>query len=349
MSESPGIKVIRAAAERLLPGGEIETVGDRSWLVSVATGDDRFSVRQLDPSWTANRVDLIHEFLQQPELQSATPLVGKVRTGTLVFDARDWVQGTAIGPALVSLPWRSLHLPVKLEDDQLGSIAASLGTLHRTGSNSSIVARAPHFKLKDAMVAARRALDLQERQLASEIRKESRARRWLTAARPLLTNAEQAFEQHGFLRDESEVIAHLDLWGSHIVAASDRSATFLDFSAIGAAPAAVDLAQLIARSGAWSDDRVERVLQRYSEEMPIAPLQRRMLPWLTAIDAIPTCGHLLARAHSEAAPLSDSDRRRVWAAADLQLELLATLAFAFVPQPPRPYRRQARRKAQTEE
>jgi len=261
----------------------------------------------------------------------------------MAYDARTWADGTTPGASIADAEWNSIHLPADIPLDQLGSIAASLGAFHRTGMNGSILARTPHYKVKETFTAVRRSLDMDERRLAGEIRKESRARRWLSASRPLLTNAEQALEQTGSMREEPAVIAHLDLWGSHIVRGPDGAATLLDCSTIGAAPAAVDIAQLIARGGAWSDERVERVLQGYASEMPIPPLQRRMLPWLTALDAIPACGRLLVRAHDERNPLSNSDRRKVLAASDLQLELLASLASAFVPAPPRPFRRIGKR------
>jgi hypothetical protein len=343
MSRASGVDAVAAAAERFFPGGQVEPVAGRSWLVSVTTAESQFSVRQLDPTLPAVRVDLIHEFLAQNDLRHATPLMAQDRVGSLAFDARNWVEGAAQGISIVEAEWSSLRLPADLQLDQLGSIAAALGAFHRTGLNGSILARTPHLKLKDSLTAARRALDLDERRLAGEIRKESRARRWLSATRPLLTNAEQALEQANFLRDESSVVAHLDLSGSHIVTAGDGTSAFLDCATIGAAPAAVDIAQLIARGGGWSDERVERVLQRYTDELAISPLQRRILPWLTALDAIPACGRLLVRAHDERHPLSDSDRRIVLAAADRQLELLASLASAFVPSPPRPYRRIGRR------
>ena len=345
MSIEPGADAVSAAAKRLHSGGQLEPVAGRPWLASVATDDGRFSVRQLDPTLPAIRIDLIHEFLSQADVRNATPLVAQDRVGSLAFDARVWVNGGPLGASIVDRAWNTLHLPVDLPLDVLGSTAASLGAFHRTGTNSSILARVPHYKVKDTLIAARRSLDLDERRLASEIRKESRARRWLSSARPLLTKAEQSLEQAGFLREEPAVIAHLDLWGSHIVSAEDGAASFLDCSAIGAAPAATDIAQLIARSGVWSDERVERALQRYSDEQPISPVQRRLLPWLIALDAIPACGRLLVRANDERNPLSDSDRRTVWAAADLQLELLASLATAFVPLPPRKFHYTGRRKS----
>ncbi len=339
MSAAPGLDAVTAAAERFFPGGQSEPVDGRSWLRTVMTGDGRYSVRQLDPGIPAIRVDLIHEFLAQPDLRSCTPLVANDNVGTLAFDARVWVDGSDAGTGIVAPEWNTLHLPAELSLDQLGSAAAALGVFHRSGLNHSILARAPRFKVQEALTLARRSLDASERRLAGEIRKESRARRWLSAARPLLTNAERTFEQAGYLRDETEVIAHLDIWGSHIVFAADGSGSFLDCATIRAAPASADLAQLVARSGDWSDERVERVLQRYADEMPIPPMQRRLLPWLTALDAIPTCGDLLVRAIDETRPLTETDRRVVFAAADLQLELLATLTQAFVPPPPRQYRR----------
>ena len=343
MSYSPGIDAVTTLAERFVPGGQVEPVSGRSWLVSVTSDESRFSVRQLDPKLPAIRVELVHEFLAQPELRNATALTFHDGAGAQAFDARVWVEGEVNGACFVEANWSTLHLPSNRSIEQLGSIAASLGAFHRTGMNASILARAPHHKLKDELSTVRRSLDLDERRLAGEIRKESRAKRWLGAARPLLTNAEPALEQAGYLRDEPAVLAHLDLWGSHIVSSQNGTNAFLDCATIGAAPAIVDLAQLIARGGAWSDDRVEGVLQGYVDEAPLPPLQRRILPWLTALDAIRSCGRLLVRAHDERNPLSDKDRRTVFAAADLQLELLASLAAKFVPTPPRAYRRQGRR------
>lgn len=341
MSHPPG-EAIAAAAEQCFPGGALDSVEGRSWLVSVTTTAGRFSVRQLDPRVSAARVELLHEFLSQPELRNATPLVKAEGTGAFSYDARLWIAGTVAGAAIPGLEWNTLHLPGDVEASQLEEIADALGAFHRSGSTVSLVARAPRYRIKEGLTGVRRSIELYERALAGEIRKESRARRWLTASRPLLANAETSLDQVGFLRDEELVVAHLDLWGSHIVTQEEGGAAFLDCSTIAAAPAIVDIAQLIARNGAWSDDRVEMVLNRYAESYPIAPLQRRVLPWLTSLDAIESCGHLLVRAASERDPLSDSDRRAALRAADLQLELLQSLAAAFVPPPPRPYRRQPR-------
>ncbi|MEZ4506094.1 MAG: phosphotransferase [Thermomicrobiales bacterium] len=339
---APGSEAVVAASERLLPGGKPDSIGNRSWLATVTTDAGRFSVRQLDPAIPAVRVELIQEFLLQPELQNATRLVASDRIGPLAFDARSWALGSACGEAIVDGQWATIHLPSSLDLEQLGSIAAALAVFHQSGMNGSILARVPHLKLKDALSAARRSLDLDERRLAGEIRKESRARRWLSSARPLLANAEHAIEQADFLRSEQPVIAHQDLWGAHIVSEPDGGYAFLDCSRIGAAPVATDLAQLIGRNGAWSDDRVEQVLTGYADARPISPVQRRILPWLVALDAIPSCGRLLVRAHDERRPLSDADRRTVLQGADLQLELLARLAAEFVPPPPRQRRRPGR-------
>jgi Ser/Thr protein kinase RdoA (MazF antagonist) len=335
MSTTPGFDAVAAAAERLLPGGQIEPVEGRWWLVKVTTDSGRFSVRQVDPSLPSVRVDLIHEFLAQPELKNTTPLIARDRVGLLAFDARVWVDGTVTGSAVVRGAWNTLHLPSDLTIDQLGAVGSALGRFHRTGMNGSIVARAPNYKPKEVLAAVRRSIDLAERRLALEIRKESRARRWLGAARPLLSNAEKTLELTGFLRDEPPVLAHLDLSGSHIVDGPGSSVCFLDCSTLGAAPAAVDLAQLVARSGPWSEDRVERLLQRYADEMPLPPIQRRLIPWLVALDAIPTCGQLLVRAIDDREPLSEVERRAVLAAIDRQIDLLTALAAAFIPSPSR--------------
>lgn len=328
---SPGSDAVAAAAERLLPGAHLVSTSARPWLRDVTTDTGRYSVRQLDPRFSAVRVDLVHEFLSQPDLLHATRLVAHDRTGPLAFDVREWATGDIHGDAIVEGEWKTLHLPVELELDELGSIAAALAAFHRSGLNASIVARAPHLKLRDTIAGARRSLDLGERRLAGEIRKESRARRWLASSRPLLTNAELALEQAGYLRDEQPVIAHQNLWSAHIVAGESNRFAFLDCATIGAAPAVADLAQLLARGGEWSDERIERAISRYADEFPLAPVQRRLLPWLTVLDAIPSCGQLLVRAHDERTPLTDADRRTVFAAADLQLTLLATLAARFVP------------------
>jgi Ser/Thr protein kinase RdoA (MazF antagonist) len=205
-----------------------------------------------------------------------------------------------------------------------------------------LVARAPRVRIKELLASTRRSLELNERALAGEIRKESRARRWLTAARPLLANADSNLEHVDYLKDETLVMAHLDLWGSHMVS-GESGVSLLDCATVGAAPAVFDLAQLIARNGEWSDERVEQMLNGYTAEIPLPPSQRRMLPWLTALDAISSCGHLLARAHDERRPLSDSERRLAFAGADQQLELLQTMVTAFIPPPPRQYRRQGRK------
>lgn len=337
MTSAPETVHVTEAATRFLPGGEVTPVADHPWLVSVTSEAGRFSVRQLDPRLSSVRVDLVHEFLRQPGLLGATRLVAQDRVGTQVFDARIWADGSPICGAIVQSNWNTIHLVDDVPLEDLGRAAESLARFHRTGLNTSILARSPSFKAKENLTAVRRTLDLDERRLAGEIRKESRARRWLSAARPLLTNAEIALEQLGYLREEPALIAHLDLWGSHIVSSPDGEATILDCSTIGAAPAVVDIAQLIARTGGWTAERSEHVLQRYSELFPIPPVQRRILPWLVALDAIPGCGRLLVRAHDERNPLPESERRKVLAAADHQLELLASLATAFVPPPPRKY------------
>lgn len=343
MSMAPGNETT-AAAERFVPGATIELVEGRSWLVSATTADAHFSIRQLDPALPIARIEIVREFLSQPELQCATPVLWAERIGAAAFDARPWIDGTVLGVSLPGAEWTTLHLPAAVDADVLGTVAGSLGGFHRSGTSASLIARAPRYRAKDALAAVRRSLALDEHALAGEIRKESRARRWLTASRPLLANAESNLEQAGFMRDEPLVIAHADLWGSHIVIAPDGGATFLDCATIVAAPAVLDLAQLLSRNGAWSDDRVELVLNGYTASHAFPPLQRRLLPWLTALDAITHCGHLLARAENERRPLSDAGRRAALAAADIQLDLLQSLASHFVPAPPRQYRRPPQRR-----
>jgi Ser/Thr protein kinase RdoA (MazF antagonist) len=338
MSVPPGFETVSAAAETFVPGGVIEPVGGRSWLVSATTGGERFSVRQLDPGLPGARVELVHELLSLPELQHATRLIAAEGTGAHAFDVRAWMTGDVLGNAIPGPNWRTLHLPGELQTDQLGRIATSLGEFHHDVSSASLLARAPRFRAREWLNGVRRGLELDARLLSGELRKESRARRWLTASRPLLASAETSLEQVGYLRDEQLVIAHLNLWGSHLVRQADR-VSFLDFATIAAAPAIVDIAQLIARNGPWSDDRVELVLNCYAEANALSPLQRRVLPWLAALDAVASCGRLLVRATTERDPLPERDQRAIFNAIDPQLGLLQSLASAFVPPPPRPYRR----------
>lgn len=337
MSIAPGNETA-AVTERFFPGATIESVEGRPWLVFATVDEHRFSVRQLDPILPSTRIDIVHEFLARTELRTITPLIHTDRQGTTSFDARGWVDGMVMGAAIPFPDWRTLHLPASIETDDLGEIAYALGEFHREGSTTSLLARAPRFRIKESFGQVRRSLELNERVLGSEIRKESRARRWLIVSRVLLANAETNLERVEFLKEESLVIGHLALWGSHIITASENSPVFLDCTTIGATPAVVDLAQLLARNGPWSDDRTEQVLIRYAEANPISPLQRRLLPWLTALDAIASCGMLLARAHDERRPLSDAHRRQVFIAVDQQLELLEALGKAFVPRPQRQYR-----------
>ncbi len=342
MSSAPGNEIV-AVAERLFPGASIEPVDGRSWLVSATTGDRRFSVRRIHPAIPAARIDLVHELLAMPAVRGITQLEASERHGTESFDARVWADGTIAGPARPLPEWQTLHLPAAVDSSDLAVIAQTLGDLHRTATTTSLLARAPKHRVETSLVQARRSLALNERALGSEIRKESRARRWLTASRVLLANAEPTLEGAGFLRDEPLVIAHGDLWGSHIVAGPANDITFLDFASLTAAPAAIDLAQLLGRNGAWSGERVEQALNAYADRYPLQPLQRRTLPWLVAIDTIVTCGSLLARAHDDRHPLPESDRRTVLTATDQQLDLLQDLVSAFVPPAPRPYRRPGRR------
>ena len=344
MSLAPGNETA-AAAERFVPGATIEPVDGRSWLVAATIDDRRFSVRQLDPGLPATRVDIVHEFLAQSELRGATALIETERRGSLAFDAREWVSGVLVGSAIPMREWQTLHLPAAVETPKLGSIARALGEFHRSGTTTSLIARAPRFRANDALVQTRRSLEWNERALAGEIRKESSARRWLTASRILLANASTHLEHAEFLRDEPLVMAHLELWGSQIGDSSNGGLVFLDCQTITAAPAVVDLAQLVARNGEWSDDRVEQMLTAYTERHPIPPLQRRILPWLAALDAIAGCGMLLARAHDERRPLAESDRRSALLAADQQLVLLQALVGAFVPPPPRKYRYASQRQS----
>lgn len=347
MISDPGGDAVAAAAEQFFPGSSAEMVEGRPWLRAVTTGEGRFSVRQLDPGLPAARVELVHELLGQPGNSQVTPLLAASGSPTANFDARRWIDGKAQGAAVVQKPWRTLHLPTDLTPAMLAGVAAALAEFHRSGSNPSLIARAPKFNAKNWLAATRRSLELDERALAGEIRKESRARNWLTAARPLLSIAETTLEKAGFLRDEPLVIAHLDLWGSHIVDSGSEEMTFLDCSSIAAAPQIIDLAQLLARNGAWSADRVELALTGYAAGFPIEPLQRRVLPWLTAASAISSAGHLLARAANERDPLAEAHRRAVLAAVDHQLDLLQTLAAEFVPLPPRPHRRPNRRQSRS--
>lgn len=332
MSATPGEDSVAVIAARFFPGDSAETVGGRSWLLAVSGDQERRSVRQLDPGLPVSRIELIHEFLGRPELRHGTRVLQTDRSGSSHFDARTWIEGEPAGDALPHPDWQTVHLPSNVDTQLLARIAQALGAFHASGTSESLLARAPKIRIDSWIASVRRSIELDERALANEIRKESRARRWLTVSRSLVASAAPALEQAGFLRDEPLTMAHLDLWGSHIVINTDDLA-FLDCSAIAAAPQIVDIAQLIARNGAWSGERVELALNTYADANPIPPLQRRVLPWLAALDAIAGCGRLLVRAGSQRNPLPDNERRAVYASADQQLDLLQALASAFVPPP----------------
>ena len=345
MTDPNGKGSVADAAARFFPKGTVQSVEGRDWLLRVDSDERSYSVRALDPALPATRIDLIHELLASPDLQYATQLVkGERAGGGGVFDARVWIEGEPAGSSIPRERFRTIHLPTNLEEEALASTAAALALFHRTGSTTSLVARAPRFRIRDWLAGVRKSLTVDERRLAGEIRKESRARRWLTASRPLLASAERSLEEAGFLTEELEVLAHLDLWGSHMVIAGPEDVALLDFARIAAAPPAVDLAQLIARNGAWTGDRLEVALSAYSRIAPLSPLQRRMLPWLGALDGIASCGRLLALAQGEGNRVDDRTQRTLLASADQPLDLLQSLVEDVIPKPRRThYRKPAQR------
>lgn len=334
MTELPGT-VLAEAASRLAPGRTYQTLDWRTWIASVDLERGRASLRALDPRIPSSRLALMHEFLGQPMLEGSTPLVAVESIETWTFDLRQWAAGEVLGLALPGPPWDTHHLPASLARADIELIAGALAQFHRSGTSPSLLARVPRFKVRDALAATRHQIETRERQLGSELRKESSARRWLTLSRTLFTTAATNLEHVDFLRDEPSVIAHLDLWGSHIARTETGHIRFLDCSQIGAAPAIVDMARLLARTTRWDAETTELALARYSETNRIGPIERRSLPWLAALDGIATGGALLVKLDRSQRDMPDHQRRAVAESIDQELSLLQALVDQFVPPPAR--------------
>lgn len=358
---------LRHAAERFFPGfSAIEAVAGTSEAVRVEAAGEVWIVRRWPEGTAIERIAFVHEALRaarEGEI-SVVPLPAVAANGglrdrpTVValeshwYDAGSWMPGeVTVRRPTVALERGSVDLPGSLPGDLVAQTTAAIARFHAATTGTMEIAGAPRSPLRGFGAAANRAWRRRLQQLDPLSPRVPAVRAWRAAARRAVGEALSRIEAAGTAGEAVDVVAHGNLWPSHVLALpggeDEVLSGILDWSDAIATSPLVDVAQLITHFGGWTPDRAEAVLGTYHDVRPLRPAERRLLPAVAALDLVVQVGRLLGLGYGDEVRLDQGERslvRNGAAAMTTSLETLANVLEYGEARPPRQFRKWVYRK-----
>lgn len=294
------------AAALLLPGhGDLSTMAGAPASIRVETKQGPARVTRWSPGTTEARIEAIHDLFKLHEKPGAgflpTPIgapEGKASIslpGGHRYEARSWLVGSpAVREQLI--PGQPMPGPISI--DHIAAAAKAIAILHTV---SKPVARNRSFPAvpltslhrQTAMVGR----EIKDR-LLPLVQQYPPMREWVRAGDRIIPLAADAIG--GLLEGEETrlVVSHAGLWPEHILFLREDNGQPVVSGLAGwgnsvVSSPLVDLAQLVSRTVGWSHETIETVVESYQESASLAPLERRSLPLIVALDLLRETARLL--------------------------------------------------------
>ena len=289
----------------LLPGhGDLSTIAGAPSAIRVETAQGSARVTRWSPGTTEERIETLHELFKLRERPGAEFLpvpIGAPQGGASIalpgghrYEARGWLPGTsAARDALI--PGQPLPNPISV--DHVSAAARAIATLHTIGAPIARKRAIPAVPLtplhrQPAMISR----DTKDR-LTPMIQQFPPMREWVKAGDRIIPLAADAIG--GLLESEERrlVVSHAGLWPEHILFIREAGTPVVSGLAgwgnsVVSSPL-VDLAQLVSRTRGWSNETIEAVVENYQQLAALAPLERRSLPLIVALDLLREGARLL--------------------------------------------------------
>jgi Ser/Thr protein kinase RdoA (MazF antagonist) len=289
-----------------------EPVGSAPHLLRVVTGDGDVAIRASEPRATMESVSLTARalLLARPSGEGRLPVpqpvlgdasVWGVRIGERIASAASWLPGRPLARygdfrtpdgEVIDVP-----LPASAPAEAIVLDAVrTVGRFHTATSSlvhDSQVATAP---LSRILRNSEAAWSTQRREVGQRAAGSPEIRRWLRCGNRILPVATELLEHAGSAGTVACLI-HGDLWPANLLIdgnGPDRTLTgVVGWSGVTAGSPLIDLAHLAIHTSGWSGAAAETILGAYTEVAPLAPVERRMLPVVAALDLVPRVGWLL--------------------------------------------------------
>src|SRR5579884_3152118 len=306
---------LQDAARAFFPDASALTpVPESDRLLRAEAASGVWCVRRWASGTTAARIEFVHALLARLreagiEIVPAVAPLAPPREGSVLtlrgalYDAESWLPGEPPGqPAVVAGPREEhVNLPVTLPPQALTALAEGLARMHAASEELARGHEVPRARLRDVAEAVGRATRAHRERLGPILPTTPVARRWVQLSRRALPAATELLRARPAIWLGTTVVGNDDLWPAHTLFAppveEGRLTGIIDFADAAAGSPLLDLAQLIAHFGPWSDERAEAVLGAYTAIRPLGPDERHLLPAVAALDLTGEAGWLLRLAY----------------------------------------------------
>ncbi|MCC6704462.1 MAG: phosphotransferase [Thermomicrobiales bacterium] len=296
---------LREAAGLLLPGhGDLGTIAGAPGAIRVETAQGPARVTRWAPGTTEARIEALHDLFKLRERPGAGFLpvpIGAPSGGASIalpgghrYEARGWLPGA---PATRDplIPGQPLPNPISV--DHVSAAARAIATLHTisvpVARNRAIPAVPLTTLHRQTAIICRETKD----RLLPLVQQFPPMREWVRAGDRIVPLAADAIG--GLLESDEKrlVVAHAGLWPEHILFVREQGTPVVSGLAgwgnsVVSSPL-VDLAQLVSRTRGWSNETIEAVVENYQDVAALAPLERRSLPLIVALDLLREAARLL--------------------------------------------------------
>lgn len=219
-----------------------------------------------------------------------------------LYSAQTWLSGRPLGRygGYVAPDGSPINLPLPESahaTDVITQVATIIAKAHEatTGIDKSGY---PQSTLALELDRIRRFWFTERKVLGEKAAEERDIRRWLRSGNRVIPTASDLIRNEVTSFRDTSVILHNDLWPENVLIEGqegDRQVTGLvGWRYLAAGSPVLDLAQLSVNMQGWSAALTESIIDAYSEERPLLPSQRRLIPAVAGLILVRTVGNLLS-------------------------------------------------------
>jgi Ser/Thr protein kinase RdoA (MazF antagonist) len=334
-------ETLRKAVGRFFPNASsIELVSERVNLARVQNDGKYWIVRRWPLGTSAGRVAFVHKVIGRATAAgiSYLPSVQEMSAGSStvaeidgrLFDAQSWLPGNVVtrGRNVFDSDERLINRPAHYSEVEMAAAVRAIGMWHESTRSWAQEPDLPRVSAVDFLRAIRVNWERLRQSLLPIASRTPHIQRWLRTAEVVFPNAVETLAKSDYLRSNSPVIAHLNLWPAHILfsGTEERKVVtgIVDFADAAASSPVVDLAQLITHFNGWTGGGAEEAIGTYADSAKLTPEERRVLPAVAGLDLIAETGRMLELGNASKAIVESGSGNTIrTAAAGLLLSLEA--------------------------
>lgn len=303
----------RAATTFFPDAKQLTPVAGRAHLLQVETATGNWCLRHWPNGTPRERVAFVHQLLQTARDAGIdfVPAVASTPAGEAIllldgdlYDAQSWLPGKAPsrGLAVTDDRGRLINRPLPLSGKALTAAVRAVATLHQATESLAEQPDIPRASLEAVLRVVRASWDEQRQRLRALAPRTPLIQRWIRAGEPVIDGAFDSITAANYLQLRPRVVAHLNLWPSHLLLSrhdgQERLSGLVDFADAAASSPLLDLAQMLTHFNGWTGAGAEEAIGAYTDVRPLAPEERRLLPAIAGLDLLIETGRLLVLGHA---------------------------------------------------